>query len=150
MISKQTLPLARTADLVVQEVDTEVLVYDEKSHEAHCLNPTSALVWRHCDGRTTASEMAAILHRTLGTPLDIDVVEVALEQLAKADLVHELTVPFRSAAAVTRRRMLGRLSAAGVAMALAPLVTTVLTQTAKAQASKAPPPPPQKKEPPPQ
>ncbi|HMF16009.1 MAG TPA: PqqD family protein, partial [Gemmataceae bacterium] len=94
MTPKQTLPLARSKNLVVQDVAKESLVYDESSHEAHCLNQTAALVWRHCNGRTTMDEMVAILHRSLGTPTDPAVVELALEQLQDAGLVEERVVSF--------------------------------------------------------
>ena len=130
---KQTLPLARTKNLVVQEVANESLVYDESSHEAHCLNRTAALVWRHCDGRTTVGEMVAILHRSLGTPTDPGVVELALQQLQAVGLVDGHVVA--GAPSVSRRRVLSRLGTAGMAMALAPLVTSVMTRTARAQAS---------------
>ena len=42
-------PKARTQDLVIQEANQETLVYDRKSHQAHCLNPLVGLVWRHCE-----------------------------------------------------------------------------------------------------
>ena len=142
MTPKQTLPLARTKNLVVQDVANESLVYDESSHEAHCLNKSAALVWRHCDGRTTVDEMVAILHRSLGTPTDSAVVELALEQLQTAGLVNERVVSFTGQPNMARRRLLSRLSVAGMAMALAPLVTSIMTRTARAQASPPPPPPP--------
>jgi len=40
------LPLARKDQLIVKEVDDEVLVYDLKTDQAHCLNKTAALVWK--------------------------------------------------------------------------------------------------------
>jgi Coenzyme PQQ synthesis protein D (PqqD) len=135
MTPKQTLPLARTKNLVIQEVANESLVYDESSHEAHCLNRTASLVWRHCDGRTTVGEMVTILHRSLGTPADPGVVELALEQLQVVGLVDGPVAPVAGTPSVSRRRLLSRLGTAGMAMALAPLVTSVMTRTARAQAS---------------
>jgi coenzyme PQQ synthesis protein D (PqqD) len=135
---KQTLPLARTKNLVIQEVANESLVYDESSHEAHCLNRTAALVWRHCDGRTTIGEMVAILHGSVGTPNDPGVVELALQELQHAGLVDGRVAAFAGQPSVSRRRLLSRLSTAGMAMALAPLVTSVMTRTARAQASPKP------------
>jgi hypothetical protein len=58
---KQQAPKARWEDLVLQEMPDEVLVYDLKGHKAHMLNQTAAFVWNHCDGQTTASEMAALM-----------------------------------------------------------------------------------------
>ena len=55
------MPRARQDELVVEELPDETLVYDLKRHEAHCLNRTSALAWRRCDGRTTVAEVAVLL-----------------------------------------------------------------------------------------
>ena len=59
------LPRARQEELVVEELPDETLVYDLKRHKAHCLNRAAALVWQHCDGRTTSSDMAEILEQGL-------------------------------------------------------------------------------------
>ena len=52
------LPRMREQGLVVDDLPDEVLVYDLDRHQAHCLNRTAALVWRHCDGQTTVKEIA--------------------------------------------------------------------------------------------
>ena len=88
----QVLPLARTDQLVVQELPDEVLVYDLERHKAHCLNKTSAMVWKRCDGRTTVAEMTRRLGRELDSPLDDDVVWLALGQLRKFHLLEEGSV----------------------------------------------------------
>jgi hypothetical protein len=85
----QVLPLARTDQLVVQELPDEVLVYDLERHKAHCLNKTSAMVWKRCDGRTTVAEMTRRLGRELAAPVDDDVVWLALGQLRKFHLLEE-------------------------------------------------------------
>jgi Coenzyme PQQ synthesis protein D (PqqD) len=85
----QVLPLARTDQLVVQELPDEVLVYDLERHKAHCLNKTSAMVWQRCDGRTTVAEMTRWLGRELDSPVDDDVVWLALGQLRKFHLLEE-------------------------------------------------------------
>ena len=56
-----TLPLAREEKLIVREMPGELLVYDLKSHKAHCLNQTAAFAWRHCDGQPGVPELAAML-----------------------------------------------------------------------------------------
>jgi hypothetical protein len=50
----QPIPEAWEEGLVVQEMPDEVLGYDLDRHRSHCPNHPAALVWRHCDGRTTA------------------------------------------------------------------------------------------------
>lgn len=86
---RQLLPLARTEALVVKELQDEVLVYDLDRHKAHCLNQASAIVWKHCDGKTTVAEMARLLERELGTLVDDDVVWLALNQLRRFHLLEE-------------------------------------------------------------
>ena len=44
--------------LVVREVGSETIVYDPRTHRAHCLGETAAAVWRECDGGRSASEIA--------------------------------------------------------------------------------------------
>ena len=51
------LPKARLDKLSIRELPDETLVHDLTTHKTHCLNPTAALVWRHCDGRTTLAEL---------------------------------------------------------------------------------------------
>jgi hypothetical protein len=59
----------------------ELLVYDLRSHQAHCLNQTAAFVWKRYDGRTGVTELAAMLSENLGAAISDDVVWLALEQL---------------------------------------------------------------------
>lgn len=87
--SRQVLPLARTEQLVVRELPDELLVYDLDRHKAHCLNQASAIIWKHCDGKTTIAEAARLLERELDTSVDTDVVWLALNQLRRFHLLEE-------------------------------------------------------------
>ena len=49
-MKKRIAPKARKENLVVQESNGEVLIYDLDTNKAFCLNETSALVWQACDG----------------------------------------------------------------------------------------------------
>jgi len=53
-------PRARKDDLLIQDLPEETLVYDVVRHRAHCLNRTAALVWRHCDGKTSVEKLARV------------------------------------------------------------------------------------------
>ncbi len=79
-------PKSRSERLIVETVVDETLVYDEVSHEAHCLNESAALVWEHADGETTVSEMADLLAE-VGLPKDVNVVWMALERLQRSGLL---------------------------------------------------------------
>ena len=50
-------PLARTTDLVTEELDDELLVYDEQRDVACSLNRSAALVWRHSNGKRTVADL---------------------------------------------------------------------------------------------
>jgi len=81
------LPKARTDNLVIRELDDETLVYDMDRDEAHCLNQTAALVWKECDGKTTATHAARALKKELAVPVDADVIWLAVKQLQRFHLV---------------------------------------------------------------
>src|SRR5260370_34264930 len=87
MRSADLLPCSRTDNLVIRELDDETLVYDIERDEAHCLNQTAALVWKQCDGKTTAPEAVQSLRSTLGRSLDTDIVWLAVKQIRSFHLV---------------------------------------------------------------
>jgi hypothetical protein len=123
----KTTPHARKEGLLVQELPDEVLVYDLERHEAHCLNPTAALVWKHCDGRTTVSEMVRLLEKSLETSVDEDVVWCALNQLEKDKLLREPLAWPIGVERISRRELVRRLGI-GAAIAI-PLVTSIVAPT---------------------
>lgn len=125
-MSEQYLPSARKSKLVVRELAEEVLVYDEETHRAHCLNRTAALVWKQCDGKTPVTRIAERVGEQLLSEASDDLVWLALDQLAEFDL---LAGPPRPTAqnSISRRKMLRRL---GLAAAVAlPLVTSIVSPT---------------------
>jgi hypothetical protein len=81
------LPKARTDNLVIRELDDETLVYDMDRDQAHCLNQTAALVWKECDGKTTATQAARALKSELAAPVEADVIWLAVKQLQRFHLV---------------------------------------------------------------
>jgi hypothetical protein len=121
------LPLMRTERLVVDELSDEVLVYDLDRHKAHCLNATAALVWKHCDGRTTPPDIARRLQDELQIPYKEDHVWLALCQLEKIHLLEQPIALPPQLAGMSRRQMVRAL---GVAAAVAvPLVTSIVAPT---------------------
>lgn len=126
--NEPVLPHARQEGLVVQEIPDEVLVYDLERHEAHCLNPTAARVWKYCDGRTSVPDIAHRLQHELNTPVDETVVWYALERLDKSNLLQARVARSAGAAKVSRRDVLGKL---GIGTVLAiPLITSIVAPTA--------------------
>ena len=124
----QIKPQARKEGLVVQELEDEVLVYDQDRHKAHCLNETAAAVWKHCDGKTTVDEISTLLEKQLRMPVDKDVLEFGLDQLEKAQLLEEPISRASNGKAISRREVMRRIGV-GAAVAL-PLVTSIVAPKA--------------------
>ncbi|NNF00297.1 MAG: PqqD family protein [Pyrinomonadaceae bacterium] len=78
---------ARTAQLIIQETEKELLVYDLNTNRAICLNETSALVWKNCDGVNTAADIAKNIGDSTGHSVDEELVWFAIEQLDKENLL---------------------------------------------------------------
>jgi len=113
-VKSQTLPEAREDGLIVEELQDELLVYDLERHKAHCLKGTMALIWRDCDGKTSVREITARLRKALKSPIDEDIVWVALHRLGKANLLQKrLTLPKEIAARSSRRDMMKKVAVLG-------------------------------------
>ncbi|MFL6212737.1 MAG: PqqD family peptide modification chaperone [Blastocatellia bacterium] len=124
------LPAARTEDLIVQEMADEVLVYDQRRHQAHCLNETAARVWRGLDGQSTAHQIAARLSRQQGVEVSAAVVELAVDQLQRSGLLNG-ALAANPASGVSRRAMLKRVGI-GAAVALPVVASIVAPRAAQA------------------
>jgi hypothetical protein len=77
----------RTGDLIVRQIGPETVVYDRRTHRAHCLGPLAAAVWRSWAGRRSAADIARHLAATRGEPIGEIAVGVALRRLERAGLV---------------------------------------------------------------
>ena len=125
---RQQAPHAREDGLVSHATSDELLVYDLKRHKAHCLNRSAALVWKHCDGQTTIKEMARRMEKELNSPVDEEVIWLALERLGKAHLLKERAVRAGSPTGLSRREVIRKLSLA--AALSVPVVTSIIAPTA--------------------
>jgi hypothetical protein len=124
--SEPVRPLARDENLLIEEVDGEVVVYDLDRDEAHCLNDTAAHVWRLCDGKRSPQEISEAIGDP-GAPLGEEVVWQALSQLHRR---HLLASPARLPQHISRRdlaRKAALWTAAGV-LAL-PTIKSIVAPT---------------------
>ena len=129
------MPRARQDELVVEELQDETLVYDLARHKALCLNRTAALVWRHCDGRTSVAKVAALLEEQLAAPTDEAVVWMALDRLSGTHLLSEPVALPADRAQYSRREMLRKLRrVAGISLLLT-VIESVVAPLAALQAS---------------
>ena len=124
------MPSARDEQLVVEELTEETLVYDLERHRAHCLNKTSALVWRMCDGRTTVAAVARALENDLGLPDDEEIVWLALDRLRRAKLLDGAADIPKDAVSHSRRDLVRKLAVVGGISVLLPVVTSITSPLA--------------------
>lgn len=123
-------PFARKRErhLVIDELPDEVLVYDLDRHKAHCLNQTAALVWQHCDGKSSPSRIARRLTKKLRAPFNEDFVWLALRQLERLHLLEQSISLPPELLGMSRRQLIRNLGL--VATVAVPLVTSIVAPTA--------------------
>ena len=123
------MPKAKSARLIVREIDDETLVYDCARDAATCLNNFAAKVWRQCDGEKSVAEIADELGE------DERAVWLALHQLTKAQLLTEaIAFPPDVATAKSRREIAGRVGL-GAAALVASIVVPIQAQAASCLAT---------------
>lgn len=114
------LPLAKTEDIVVQNVEDEILIYDLLTNKAFCLNETSAIIYKACDGKTDFDELKSKHQFT------DDLIFFALDNLKKENLIKEDFIsPLKG---INRRVMIKKI---GLATAVAlPIIVAIAAPTA--------------------
>ena len=133
---KQNIPLARKESLVIKELPDETLVYDRERDKAHCLNSTAALVWKNCDGKRTLAQLRELLERDAGSPVPIEMVWLALDQLENFQLLDGAPLKHFHLAGMSRRNLVKRI---GFAMLALPVIFSITAPPAQAQGSLLPP-----------
>ena len=111
------LPVARQADLHVEQVGDDLVVYDHRTQAAHALNTAAACVWEQCDGTRSPAEIAAELS------LPEDAVVDALSQLRAKELLESAG----TAAQPRTRRMTRRVLTKAAVAALVPAIVSIAT-----------------------
>jgi hypothetical protein len=124
----EKMPQARKSGLIIQEVDSEILIYDQNTDKAHCLNQTAAKVWKYCDGETALADACISLSRDLETQVDEKLIWYAVDQFSKDNLLEkEIAPPPFIIAGMNRRQMVRTLGLA--AIVAVPLVTSIVAPT---------------------
>lgn len=126
-------PMSRTEDLVIQESNGEILIYDLRTNKAFCLNETSSLVWKACDGTRNVSEIRTNVSNALGSKLSDDFIWLALDQLKNDLLVEDVPDSSGRFKGLSRREVIRKV-AVGSLVAL-PVVAGLVAPPAYAQAS---------------
>ena len=55
----------RAARVLAEHLDDAAVLYDPATDRLHRLNPSGTILWEHCDGERTISEIARSAHEDL-------------------------------------------------------------------------------------
>ncbi|WP_249020816.1 HPr-rel-A system PqqD family peptide chaperone [Conexibacter sp. S30A1] len=112
---------ARADGLVTERVGDELVVYDSRTSEAHCLHPLAAAVFAAADGRRSPAAIAAQVSAELGDRFEVQHIDMALAELEDRGLV---TVPVSGG--ISRRSFVQRSAAIGGVAFAGTLITSVV------------------------
>ena len=122
-------PNARKEKLVVQVVGDETIIYDEQRNHAHRLNHAAALVWQHCDGHHTVTDLMSVLQQGTDALVTEDLVWLALDRLEKEQLLMEPLSRPADAVKITRRDVLRKAALVGGMTLMIPVVQSMVAPT---------------------
>lgn len=127
-MKQKVAPLSRKKDIVVQDLNGEILIYDLKSNKALCLNETSALVWQACDGNKSVNEISESIGKKLNQPANEDLIWLALDQLKKENLIENSDELASHFSGMSRREAIKKVGLA--TMIALPIVTGLVAPKA--------------------
>jgi len=136
-MTKKIRPQSKKQNLVEQEVDGELLIYDLERNRALCLNQTSALVWLACDGKRTVADINDLLGKQLQAQTDEDIVWFALDQLSKEKLIEPPVDLDSKFGGMSRRQVIKKIGL-GSMIALPVVASLVAPMATQAQTLLAP------------
>ena len=125
---KDFKPVSRKEDIVIQELEDEVLVYDLVENKAFCLNQTSAEIWRKCDGTRSIAGIADELREELDSSVSENYVLLAIEQLEKNNLLVTNSEPENFFNNMSRREMIQKVGLSS--MIALPIVSSLIAPKA--------------------
>lgn len=126
-------PKTRTENIVVQEIEKEILIYDLKDNKAFSLNETSAKIWQLCDGNRNVAEIKQALNESLSQPIAEDFIWLALDNFKKDNLIENeenFEIDFNG---LSRRQVIKKVGFAS--MIALPIVSSIVAPTAAHAAS---------------
>ena len=125
------LPKARTREIVENDLDKELLIYDLRIDKAYALNETSKIVFKACDGKQTFADLK---HKY---EFSDELIYLALDELKKHHLLAGQNPYVSPFAGLNRREVIRK---AGLASVIAlPVISALVAPTAAHSASFCPP-----------
>lgn len=116
------VPQAKTDNIVIQNLNDEILIYDLKRNKAFCLNDTLAKIYNLCDGQTDFVELKSKYQ------FSDDIIYFALDELRKNFLLAESASyesPYHN---LSRREIVRKIGLAS--MIALPVISSLVAPTA--------------------
>lgn len=121
------LPKSRNENILVQNLDNEILIYDLITNKAFCLNETSSKIYQHCDGKTSFDDLRRKYNFT------DDIIFLALDGLKLETLLDDNSKYISPFADLSRREVIRKVGL-GTMIAL-PIVSSIVAPSAVMAAS---------------
>jgi hypothetical protein len=109
-------------------LEAEILIYDLEINKAFCLNPSAAIVWKHCNGKSTFAEVINDFNETFSQKITESFVWLTLESLKKENLLmnrDEVEPRFNG---MSRREVIRKVGLAS--MVALPLISSIIAPKA--------------------
>ena len=114
------LPKAKIDNILVQDLENELLIYNLTTHKAYTLNETSKIIFNSCDGATPVDELKRKYKFT------DDLIYLALDELQANDLLKDYQSVYF--AGLSRREVIRRVALSS--MIALPVISSLLAPTA--------------------
>ena len=100
---------------------------DLTKNEILCLNHTAAVVWKNCNGRNSIEQIAEILSAETKEIVSDEIVELAIENLKKANLIENESEIQTKIARLSRREAIRRIGLSSTV--LLPVISFIVAPT---------------------
>ena len=114
-------PRAKRKGFMVKTFPQQTFVYELATEKVHTLGHVAASVYARANGQLSPEDLAVLVEKDCGTPVTVDAVKLALDRLAKVNLV-ENWPPQKTSLPLSRRVALRRIA---VALAVTTFVAPV-------------------------
>mgnify|MGYP002787963674 CR=1 FL=1 len=134
-LEEKIRPIGLKKDILVQELEKELLLYDLERNKAFCLNETSRMVWNLCDGENTVEDIHRKVSLQLKTQIPEELIWLALEGLNQEKILsnyQEIKINYNG---LKRREAIKKIGF--TTMTVLPLVLAVVSPKSVAAQSQA-------------
>jgi hypothetical protein len=133
------MPTAVSKNIIVQELEGELLIYNLQTHRAMSLNATTAAVWQACSGTSNLETIRAEASGRLHSNITEEMVLLALDILRQNKLLvnGEYLTSGEAVAGVSRRELIRR-AAVSSAVALPVIIALAAPSAVSAGSNQQP------------